>query len=35
MMSRTKKAEEVRSYFIALEDHINKYKGYAHYRRIK
>ena len=28
MMSRTEKAEEVRSYFIALEDHINKYKGY-------
>jgi phage anti-repressor protein len=28
MMSRTVKAEEVRSYFIALEDHINKYKGY-------
>ena len=28
MMSRTSKAEEVRSYFIALEDHINKYKGY-------
>ena len=28
MMSRTEKAEEVRSYFISLEDHINKYKGY-------
>jgi predicted GIY-YIG superfamily endonuclease len=27
-MSRTDKAEEVRSYFLALEDHINKYKGY-------
>ena len=23
MMSRTDKAEEVRSYFLALEDHIN------------
>ena len=28
MMSRTEKAEEVRSYFISLEDHINKYKSY-------
>lgn len=28
MMSRTKKAEEVRSYFIQLEKHIDKYKNY-------
>ena len=28
MMSRTEKAEEVRSQFISLEDHINKYKDY-------
>jgi hypothetical protein len=28
MMSRTKKSEEVRTYFIELEKHINKYKDY-------
>jgi phage anti-repressor protein len=28
MLSRTKKAEEVRSYFIDIEKHINKYKDY-------
>jgi len=28
MMSRTEKAEEVRNYFIALEEHLDKYKGY-------
>jgi phage anti-repressor protein len=28
MMSRTKKAEEVRTYFIQLEKHIDKYKDY-------
>lgn len=28
MASRTKKAEEVRTYFIELEKHINKYKNY-------
>jgi hypothetical protein len=28
MMSRTKKAEEVRTYFIQLEKHIDKYKNY-------
>ena len=28
MLSRTKKAEEVRSYFIQLEKHIDKYKDY-------
>jgi phage anti-repressor protein len=26
MVSKTKKAEEVRSYFIELEKHINQYK---------
>jgi len=28
MLSRTKKAEEVRSYFIELEAHLDKYKNY-------
>jgi len=28
MLSRTKKAEEVRSYFIDVEKHINKYKDH-------
>jgi phage anti-repressor protein len=28
MMSRTAKAEEVRSYFLAIEEHLDKYKGY-------
>jgi phage anti-repressor protein len=28
MLSKTKKAEEVRSYFIELEKHIDKYKNY-------
>jgi len=28
MLSRTKKAEEVRSYFIDIEKHVNKYKDY-------
>ena len=28
MMSRTAKAEEVRNYFIAIEEHLDKYKGY-------
>lgn len=28
MMSRTSKAEEVRNYFIAIEEHLDKYKGY-------
>mgnify|MGYP006947651347 CR=1 FL=1 len=28
MSSRTKKAEEVRTYFIELEKHIDKYKNY-------
>ena len=29
MMSRTAKAEEVRQYYISLEEHIDKYKGYV------
>jgi phage anti-repressor protein len=29
MSSRTKKAEEVRTYFIELEKHINKYKSFG------
>lgn len=28
MMSKTEKAEEVRSYFIAIEQHLDKYKSY-------
>ncbi len=28
MSSKTKKAEEVRTYFIQLEKHIDKYKNY-------
>ena len=28
MMSRTAKAEEVRNYFISIEEHLDKYKGY-------
>lgn len=28
MMSRTEKAEEVRNYFIAIEENLDKYKGY-------
>lgn len=29
MLSRTSKAEEVRSYFLALEKHIDKYKNHV------
>ena len=28
MMSKTQKAEEVRQYFISIEEHLDKYKGY-------
>ncbi len=28
MLSRTEKAEEVRTYFISIEQHLNKYKSY-------